>query len=144
MWVKKKKSWSTFKDYLQFTCSMVSLHVVRKSSHLGPKSPRPFNKNDIFSNVTVGGTIAWLKWNHFLQSTQVCRGFKVICWHSHLTSTMDLGKSSALKSCSMESMMFFHPSRKMSPWRWARLNMVLAATWAFLLLPNTVGRFSTD
>lgn len=61
-----------------------------------------------------------------------------------LTSTMALGKSSALNSCNMESMMFFQPSLRMLPCRWARSNTVLAAVCALLLLPNTVGRFSTD
>lgn len=61
-----------------------------------------------------------------------------------LTSTMALGRSSALNSCSMESMMFFQPSLRMLPCRWARSNTVLAAVCALLLLPNTVGRFSTD
>lgn len=61
-----------------------------------------------------------------------------------LTSTIALGKSSALNSCSIASIMFFQPSRNISPWRWARLKTVFAATWAFPLLPNTVGRFSTD
>lgn len=37
-----------------------------------------------------------------------------------ITSTMALGSSSARKSCSMASMMFFQPSRRMSPWRWAK------------------------
>lgn len=61
-----------------------------------------------------------------------------------LTSTMALGRSSALNSCSMESIMFFQPSLSMLPCRWARSNTVLAAVCALLLLPNTVGRFSTD
>lgn len=61
-----------------------------------------------------------------------------------LTSTMALGSSSALNSCSMESIMFFQPSLSMLPCRWARSNTVLAAVCALLLLPNTVGRFSTD
>ncbi len=61
-----------------------------------------------------------------------------------LTSTMALGRSSALNSCSIESIMFFQPSLRMLPCRWARSNTVLAAVCALLLLPNTVGRFSTD
>ena len=32
-----------------------------------------------------------------------------------VTSIMDLGRSLALNSCSMQSMMFFQPSRRMSP-----------------------------
>lgn len=61
-----------------------------------------------------------------------------------ITSTMALGSSSARKSCSMASMMFFQPSRRMSPWRWAKWNTVFAAIWALELLPKTVGRFSID
>lgn len=61
-----------------------------------------------------------------------------------ITSTMALGSSSARKSCSMASMMFFQPSRRMSPWRWAKWNTVFAAIWALGLLPKTVGRFSID
>lgn len=61
-----------------------------------------------------------------------------------VTSTMALGSSSARKSCSMASMMFFQPSRRMSPWRWAKWNTVFAAIWALGLLPKTVGRFSID
>lgn len=57
---------------------------------------------------------------------------------------MALGSSSARKSCSMASMMFFQPSRRMSPWRWAKWNTVFAAIWALGLLPKTVGRFSID
>lgn len=57
---------------------------------------------------------------------------------------MALGRSSALNSCSIESMMFFQPSLRMLPCRWARSKTVLAAVCALPLLPNTVGRFSTD
>lgn len=57
---------------------------------------------------------------------------------------MALGRSSALNSCNIESIIFFQPSLRMLPCRWARLNTVLAAVCALLLLPNTVGRFSTD
>lgn len=65
-------------------------------------------------------------------------------WVSEFTSTRALGSNSARNSCSIESMMFFQPSRRMSPCRWARLNTVLAATWALGLLPNTEGRLSMD
>jgi len=61
-----------------------------------------------------------------------------------ITSTMALGSSSARKSCRRASMMFFQPSRRMSPWRWAKWNTVFAAIWALGLLPKTVGRFSID
>lgn len=57
---------------------------------------------------------------------------------------MALGSSSARKSCNIASIMFFQPSRRMSPWRWAKWNTVFAAIWALGLLPKTVGRFSID
>lgn len=58
------------------------------------------------------------------------------------TSTIDLGSIFALNSCNIQSMMFFQPSRRISPWRWAKANSVLADCWDFRFLPNDTGRLS--
>lgn len=92
------------------------------------------NRKDCICSVIIKQTLS----NHW-QSGKASE-----CRIGVLTSTMALGRSSALNSCSMESMMFFQPSLRMLPCRWARSNTVLAAVCALLLLPNTVGRFSTD
>ena len=67
---------------------------------------------------------------------------KVIHPGSGCTSIKDLGSSLARNSCSMQSRMFFQPSRRMSPWRCARPNTVRAANCALKLLPKVAGMFS--
>lgn len=100
-----------------------------------------------FEHWTVDGNRTWQTTQDYCKAVQQPWQNGKSSWHSRnesLTSTMAFGSSSALNSCSMESMMFFQPSRRMLPCRWARSNTVLAAVCALLLLPNTVGRFSTD
>lgn len=138
------------------TDSKASPLFEEKSFHLAPRNPPPEAKPQ-YSRLSS-------RWQQNIQdgmSQTFPRERAVTMWSSSrhgpisdrvaserrsgvFTSTMALGSSSALNSCSMESMMFFQPSRRMLPCRWARSNTVLAAVCALLLLPNTVGRFSTD
>lgn len=135
-----------------------------KFSHLAPQNPPPEATSTEFEHWTLGGSRT-RRMQPLFSFKQKLQPTDCICslitkqtlsnhWHNGkeclefrngvLTSTMALGRSSALNSCSMESIMFFQPSLRMLPCRWARSNTVLAAVCALLLLPNTVGRFSTD
>ena len=60
------------------------------------------------------------------------------------TVTKTSASNFALYNCNMQSRIFFHPSCRMSLWRWARPNTVRAASWALALLPNKIGMLSMD
>lgn len=119
---------------------MVFPLFAEKFFHLAPQNPPPDTKKN--SVWTLNSRVQQNTENAKQATNQSVATATSLIWS--LTSTMALGRSSALNSCNMDSIMFFQPSLRMLPCLWARSNTVLAAVCALLLLPNTVGRFSTD